>query len=238
MKVAIVEYPGSTSFKETKRVFSEIEPCETYSVWHSEESLRDPDLVVVPGGFSFGDYLRPGALARLSPASGLVKRFASKGGKVIGIGNGFQLLCELELLPGALLSNSSLSFDSSEVFLRVEKSDSEFTVGCEQKEPVQIPIGCYFGRYWADKRSLKDLEENGKIFLRYVNQYGDFDPDNTYNNSAKGIAGILSRHGNVLGMMPHPERAFDSFHVSTAGRDMLKKVISNMQSSGSSGLEG
>jgi len=230
MKVALIEYPGSTGFKETFRIFSELAPCEPYGIWHAEESLKDPDLVVVPGGFAYGDYLRPGALAKLSPASGLVKRFATKGGKVVGIGNGFQLLCELGLLPGALLSNSSLCFDSSEVHLKVEKAESELTAGFERKEPIQIPLGCYFGRYWADKRALKELEENGKIFLRYVNKYGDFDPDNTYNDSAKGIAGILSRHGNVLGMMPHPERAFESYHVSTHGRELLEHVVSNLGS--------
>lgn len=227
MKVSIIEYPGSTNLAETKRVFADTYGLETKVVWHDAESLGKPDLVVLPGGFSYADCLRPGALAALSPASGMVKRFASKGGKVLGIGNGFQILCEVGVLPGCLLVNEAGGFIGDLVDLAVSSSESSLTDGFESQEKLKIPLACYYGRYWADRRELSELEESSRVVCRYVDRYGDFDEENTFNSSSNGIAGIVSRDGNVLGLMPHPERALDSIHSSQDGKVVFDSVLSS-----------
>ncbi len=227
MKVSIIEYPGSTNLAETKRVFSDRYGLETKVVWHEAESLGTPDLVVLPGGFSYADCLRPGALAALSPASGMVKRFASKGGKVLGIGNGFQILCEVGVLPGCLLVNETGGFLGTLVNLVVSESESSLTQGFKSEEKIKIPLACYFGRYWADRRALSELEDSSRVVCRYVDEYGDFDEENTFNASSRGIAGVVSRDGNALGIMPHPERAFDSIHLSQDGKLIFDSILSS-----------
>lgn len=224
-KVVVVEYPGSTCLSETARVYREIFGAEVSVIWHDEETFgagAKPDLVIIPGGYSFGDYLRPGALAKLSPLSGAVSRFAEEGGPVIGIGNGFQILCEIGVLPGALLINPSMKFVNQSAHLKVENAETIFTKKLNATKPISLPVACYFGRYVTDRRTLKDLETNGRVVLRYCDKFGDVDHKNPFNGSTNSIAAITNRKGNVLGMMPHPERACEEILGSTAGRELLQ----------------
>lgn len=223
MKVCIIDYPGSSAKAETKKIFEAL-GSQVEIVWHQEESLGSPDLVVLPGGYSYGDCLRPGALAKSSPASGLAKRFASKGGRVLGIGNGFQILTESGVLPGALLANEE-GFLSDLVNIKIKSKDNSFTKNLD-KELIKLPLACYFGRYWVDGRTLQEIEDNEQIAFRYVDQFGDYHAENPFNNSSRGVAGLLNRNKNVLGVMVRPERATKDFHASKDGLELFKSILS------------
>ena len=219
MKVAVLRFPGTNCEFDTQYAFEKLGHT-TELVWHEEESLpTDIDLVVVPGGFSYGDYLRSGSIARFSPVMKAVKTYAEDGGKVLGICNGFQILTEAHMLPGALKRNNNLHFISKHQYLRVENSDNAFLNKCEMGEVLNIPIAHADGNYYIDDEGLADLEANGQVLLRYSDEEGN---RVVVNGSVTSIAGICNKEKNVFGLMPHPERALESILGSEDGLKMLK----------------
>jgi phosphoribosylformylglycinamidine synthase len=201
---------------------------EAVYIWHKDHDLQGSDVVILPGGFSYGDYLRPGAIARFSPVMSEVVEHARKGGIVIGICNGFQIACEAGLLPGALLRNASLQFVSAPVNLRVENSNTLFTSGYDEGQVIRIPIAHGDGRYTASDTELDALEQNHQIVFRYVDAAGDTTDDANPNGSARSIAGIVNAEGNVLGMMPHPERALDDLLGSRDGIALFESLLARV----------
>jgi len=225
MKVAIVSFPGSGGSDDAKHAYGEVLGHEISSIWHQEESLGDVDLVVLPGGSSFGDYLRPGALAKNSPIIASIRKYVKDDRPLIAIGNGFQILCEAEILPGILLPNLSSEFLNTKTYLSVENTRSVWTKHFSDEQVLSLPICCSHGRYYADKRTLKDLEEMGHVAFRFCDKDGDFDEQEPFNGSSNGIAGILNRHENVLGIIARPERAVESFMGSADGSDLLNSLF-------------
>jgi phosphoribosylformylglycinamidine synthase len=203
LRAAVLRFPGSNCEDETLRAAAQV-GADAYYVWHRETDLRGADVVLMPGGFSYGDYLRSGAIARFSPVMQAVQRHAAAGGAVLGICNGFQILCEAHLLPGALMRNARLSYVSRPVVVRVERTDTPFTRIFERGRLLRIPVAHGDGRYVADERTLRELEETGRVVLRYAGEEGA-----SPNGAMHDIAGISNPEGNVVGIMPHPERAND-----------------------------
>jgi len=219
MKVAVLRFPGTNCEFDTQYAFEKLGHT-TELVWHEKEALpSDIDLVVVPGGFSYGDYLRSGSIARFSPVMKAVKAYAEDGGKVLGICNGFQILTEAHMLPGALKRNNNLHFISKHQKLRVENSDNAFLNQCKPGEILNIPIAHADGNYYIDDEGLADLEKNGQVLLRYCDAEGN---RVVVNGSVTSIAGICNKEKNVFGLMPHPERALESILGSEDGIKMLK----------------
>ncbi len=221
MKAGIVVFPGSNCDHDLYQA------CQRYGfdvryLWHKERIPPNVDVVMLPGGFSYGDYLRPGAIARLSPVMAAVRAHAARGGKVIGICNGFQILCETGLLPGALLRNEGQKFICRDVFLKVNP-DSWFTAGAPPV--VRIPIAHADGRYYADASTLQEMEERGQILFRYCDASGAVTAENNPNGSVHNIAGICNAAGNVIGMMPHPERAADERLGKTDGHFLFESML-------------
>ena len=198
---------------------------EAVYLWHKDHHLQDVDLVILPGGFSYGDYLRPGAIARFSPIMREVVAFAKRGGPVLGICNGFQIACEAGLLPGALLRNSSLRFVSAPVHLRVESIATQFTSQYHLGQVIRVPIAHGDGRFTADADVLERMEGEGHVVFRYVNANGEATDAANPNGSQRNIAGIINEAGNVLGMMPHPERAMDTHLGSIDGLGLFRSVL-------------
>lgn len=198
---------------------------DTEFVWHKEESIgKDVDLVILPGGFSYGDYLRTGAIARFSPVMKDVIRFANDGGTVIGICNGFQVLCESGLLPGVLIRNESLKFICKEVYLRTEREDTRFTSELTKGQTIRIPIAHGEGNYMVEPEILQELEANNQIVFRYANEQGEITREANPNGALNNIAGLVNKEGNVLGMMPHPERACEGILGSADGLNIFKSL--------------
>ena len=219
MKVAVLRFPGTNCEFDTQYAFEKL-GHETELVWHEKETLpSDIDMVVVPGGFSYGDYLRSGAIARFSPVMKAVTKYANDGGTVLGICNGFQILTEAGLLPGALKRNNNLHFISKHQTLRVENNDNAFLKQCEVGEVLNIPIAHADGNYYIDDEGLEKLEANGQVLLRYCDAEGN---RVVVNGSVTSIAGICNEKKNVFGLMPHPERALESILGSEDGVKMLK----------------
>jgi phosphoribosylformylglycinamidine synthase len=216
MKFGIVVFPGSNCDHDTYHVVKDVlgQPAEL--LWHKDRDLKGCDVVVLPGGFSYGDYLRCGAIARFSPVMDEVVRFARGGGKVLGICNGFQVLTEAGLLPGALLQNASRKFICREVLLEVQNARTLFTRGYRDQERIRLPIAHMDGCYFIDDEGLKRLEGEGRVVLRYV--------DNP-NGARNGIAGIVNEAGNVMGLMPHPERAAEEVLGCTDGRRLFESLL-------------
>ena len=203
---------------------------ESVMVWHAETALpAGTDLVVVPGGFSYGDYLRCGAIAARAPIMQAVRRFAGSGGLVLGVCNGFQILCEAGLLPGVLMRNQALKFICRDVFLKVERSDSPFTRGYNAGQLVRVPIAHGEGNYVADSETLARLEGEGRVLFRYVSPEGARDPAWNVNGASNAIAGIVNEHGNVLGMMPHPENHVESQLGVTDGRGLFAGLVDHFK---------
>ena len=202
-----------------------VQTCALPIFWHKDSSLGDVDVIVLPGGFSYGDYLRCGAIARFSPIMKEVISFANKGGVVLGICNGFQILCEAGLLPGALLRNASLKFVCKYVHLRVENSETRFTNRCKNGEVLEIPVAHGEGNYIADPAVVKRLEEHGQIVFRYCEPDGAISERANPNGSLNNIAGIVNERGNILGMMPHPDRASDPVLHHTDGQKIFQSLI-------------
>lgn len=222
MKVGIIQFPGTNCEYDTQYAFKTL-GCETQILWHKEESIPDGiNLVVVAGGFSYGDYLRSGAIAKMSPIMKALKRYADNGGKVLGICNGFQVLTEIGLLPGALKRNEGLHFISRHHHLKVIRNDNTFLRHCSVGEVVNIPIAHHDGNYYIDGASLKDLYANGQVLLHYTDEKGEIANPN---GSIDSIAGICNTAKNVFGLMPHPERAMESLLGSDDGRRMLEGFL-------------
>jgi len=219
MKVAVLRFPGTNCEFDTEYAFEKL-GHDTTVVWHEDEKLPDDiDLVVVPGGFSYGDYLRSGSIARFSPVMKAVTSYAKDGGKVIGICNGFQILTEAGLLPGALKRNNNLHFISKHQTLRVESTDNAFLNQCKSGEVLNIPIAHADGNYYIDDAGLKELEANNQVLLRYCDSDGN---NIVVNGSVTSIAGVCNKEKNVYGLMPHPERAIEDLLGSIDGIRMLK----------------
>ena len=209
MRVGVVTFPGSLDDADARRAVR-LAGAEPVALWHADADLHGVDAVVVPGGFSYGDYLRPGAIARFSPAMESVMAFARDGGPVLGICNGFQVLCEAGMLPGALLMNVSLHFVCRQVLVSVESTSTVFTSACEPGEQLSVPVKHTTGRFYAPEHQLDELEANGQVALRYL-------PAHNPNGSLRDIAGVANERGNVLGLMPHPEHATDPLTGSVDG---------------------
>ena len=228
MKFGIVTFPGSNCDYDAYQAIVESLGEEAVFLWHKDHELQQSDVIVLPGGFSYGDYLRAGAIARFSPVMQDVIAFAKRGGPVLAICNGFQIACEAGLLPGALLRNASLKFVCEVVQLRVETTETLFTNRYDRGAVLRIPIAHGDGRYTADDSTLDRLEGEGRVVLRYVGGPADADEWWSPNGSMRSIAGIVNDAGNVLGMMPHPERAVDPLLGSTDGLGIFESVLARV----------
>ena len=228
-KYAIVVFPGTWSERDWHAAIADVLGESAELVFHKEQDLSGADCVVLPGGFSYGDYLRPGAIARFSPIMGAVADFAKAGGPVIGSCNGFQVLCESGLLPGALMRNCSLQFRCQEQHLRVERAVAPFTSLAKAGDVLSIPISHGDGNYYADDETLARLEANGQIAFRYCTAEGEVTEDANPNGSRANIAGITNEAGNVLGLMPHPERAVEDALGGTGGLVVLRSLQEALQ---------
>ena len=228
MKFGIVTFPGSNGDYDAYRAVIDGIGEEAVFLWHKDHDLRQSDVIILPGGFSYGDYLRAGAIARFSPVMQDVVAFARRGGPVIAICNGFQIACEAGLLPGALLRNASLKFVSEVVQVRVETTDTMFTNRYERGSVLRIPIAHGDGRYTADSETLNRLESEGRVVFRYVGGPGDADEWWSPNGSMRAIAGIVNEEGNVLGLMPHPERVIDPLLGSADGLGLFESVLARI----------
>ncbi len=222
MRTGVLVFPGSNCDRDVivaLKITSKLNPIK---IWHKETNIPNLDLIVIPGGFSFGDYLRCGAIAAQSPVINALKNHVSRGGAVLGICNGFQILIEIGLLPGSLIRNKNLKFICKEVSLIIQKTlFNPFTSGLSTKSKIFLPIAHNEGNYFASKDTLKKLEENGRIAFKYISSENP-------NGSKNDIAGVLSQNGRVLGMMPHPERAIDNFHNSNDGKLFFESLLNQL----------
>ena len=228
MKFGIVVFPGTWSERDCYYALHDVLKQDVSYIWHRETDLSGYDCVVLPGGFSYGDYLRPGAIARFSPVMASMEHFASHGKLVIGICNGFQVLCESGLLPGALLRNDHLEYRCQWVQLKVENNSSAFTKRYQEGQVVKIPVSHYEGRYYADEATLAELEAGGRVVFRYSNSEGSITEAANPNGSLHNIAGIVNKQGTVLGMMPHPERACEVIIGGSDGNLVWESVIASI----------
>ena len=225
MKFGVITFPGTWSDTDCYYALSGVLKQEVDYIWHKDADLSRYDCVILPGGFSYGDYLRPGAIARFSPVMNAVERFAQEGGLVLGICNGFQILCEVGLLPGALIRNNHLQYRCQWVHLRVENHETPFTTTCRRNLTLHIPISHYEGNYYADKETLKQLEAENRVVFRYSTPSGKIIDKANPNGSLHNIAGIINEKGNVLGMMPHPERACEEILGGSDGNFIFESLI-------------
>lgn len=228
LKFGIVVFPGSNCDHDAHHVAGTILQQDARFIWHKDGSLGDVDVVILPGGFSYGDYLRCGAIARFSPIMKDVVHFANNGGTVLGICNGFQILTEAGLLPGVLLRNASLKFVCTYVRVRVENEDTRFTSKARRGEVLEIPIAHGDGNYFVESDSLKRLEDKRQIVFRYCDEAGRISEAANPNGAVSNIAGVINETGNVLGMMPHPERASDPALGHTDGRKIFDSVVESL----------
>ncbi len=230
MKFGVVVFPGSNCDHDAFHVLSSVLGQPTEWVWHQSTEVNHLDAIVLPGGFSYGDYLRTGALASHSPVLGAVKKFAARGGLVLGICNGFQILLEADLLPGAMLRNRRLKFLCRFVHLRVETTDTPFTTACQEGQVLKMPIAHMDGNYFAGEATLRELERNNQIVFRYVTLAGEVadDAEANPNGALANIAGISNRERNVLGLMPHPERASEALMGSTDGLAIFQSLVQSL----------
>ncbi len=225
MNVGVIIFPGSNSDVDSLLAVESVTGRPARSIWHKETSLGDVDVVILPGGFAHGDYLRAGAIARFSPIVAAVERFAHEGGTLLGLCNGFQVLTEMHLLPGALVRNAGLRFRSELVTLRVENARTRFTSAYREGEIVRFPIAHGEGNYVAAPETLDRVEREGRVAFRYVDAQGRATPEANPNGSARSIAGIVNAAGNVLGLMPHPERAWSRLIGSDDGRRLFESLM-------------
>ena len=228
MKFAVVVFPGSNCDHDAYHAAKHVLGQDAKFVWHKENSLGDADVVILPGGFSHGDYLRTGAIARFSPVMAAVREFADAGRPVLGVCNGFQILLECGLLPGAMLRNRDLKFHCEFVNVRVEQTNTPFTVLCSPGQVLKLPIAHGEGNYYAPPEVVKELEKNGRIVFRYCTPDGSVSDESNPNGSANGIAGICSEQRNVVGLMPHPERACELPMGSGDGLILFESVVKSL----------
>ncbi|PCI32289.1 MAG: phosphoribosylformylglycinamidine synthase I [Alphaproteobacteria bacterium] len=229
MKTAVIVFPASNCSRDMIVALEKITGHKPHVIWHQDDDIPDVDLIALPGGFSFGDYLRCGAMAARSPVTRKVIEHADRGGNVIGICNGFQVLTETGLLPGALMRNESLKFVCKDVKLKVENSDTPFTNAYDQGQVINIPLAHHDGNYFTDDETLKMLEDEGRVVFRYVDDAGQATKTANPNGSRNNIAGIISRRKNILGMMPHPERLIETAQGGTDGLGFFKSMINALK---------
>jgi len=227
-RVGVVVFPGSNCDHDAYYVFKKILDCDTEFLWHKTPDLKNSDIIILPGGFSYGDYLRTGAIARFSPIMNSVIDFAEKGGCVVGICNGFQILLEARLLPGVMLRNKSLQFVCKDIYLSVINENTLFTRDINSGKVLKIPVAHGEGNYFADDLTLKDLEKNRQVVFRYSSSDGTIDEAYNPNGSIKNIAGIINKNGNILGLMPHPERSCDPVLGKADGQLIFRSIINNI----------
>ena len=228
MKFGVVVFPGSNGDHDCYHVLKHVLNKDTEFVWHKDGDVSTYDCLVLPGGFSYGDYLRTGAIARFSPVMQAVRKHAEKGKLVIGICNGFQILLEAGLLPGAMLRNNSLQFICQFVTLRVENTDNPFTRNAKPGDVLKIPIAHGEGNYFADPSTVQELNKNSQILVRYADAHGRLTPEANPNGSLENIAGICNKQRNIFGLMPHPERASEAALGSTDGLKIFESIITSM----------
>ena len=228
MKFGIITFPGSNCDYDAYHAVTEILEEEAVYLWHKDHDLQGCDVIVLPGGFSYGDYLRAGAIARFSPIMQEVVAHAKSGGPVLAVCNGFQIACEAGLLPGALMRNAHLQFVSAPVYVRVENSDTMFTHLYDNGEILRLPVAHGDGRYFAPEAVLEQLENEGRVIFRYADASGNISADANPNGSERNIAGIINEGGNVLGMMPHPERACSPLLGSDDGVRLLESILARV----------
>ena len=229
MKFGVVTFPGSNCDQDMIYVLETIMRQEVVNLWHKDHDLQGADFIVLPGGFSYGDYLRSGAIARFSPIMNEVIKHAERGGYLMGICNGFQILCEAGLVPGALLHNDRQKFVCENVYLRVESTDSLLTNKCRKGDVLRIPIAHAEGRYFIDGAGLEDLKQNDQILFRYSDNNGSTDQSVNPNGSLDNIAGVCNLGRNIFGMMPHPERAADPELRNTDGRILFESILNTVK---------
>lgn len=225
MKFGIVVFPGSNCDQDCYHIAKDLLGCEAEYVWHNERELKGADAVILPGGFAYGDYLRAGALARFSPVMESVADFADKGGPVLGVCNGFQVLLEAGLLPGAVRVNRGLRYVCRDVYLRVENNETAFTRLYERGGVVRMPIGHMEGNYTAPRETLADLEREARVVFRYCDEHGRIAESANPNGATDAIAGITNRYGNVVGLMPHPDRCAEALLGNDMGRRMFESAV-------------
>jgi phosphoribosylformylglycinamidine synthase I len=228
MKFGVVVFPGTWSDKDCLRVLGPVLGQEAVPIWHQDTDLQGCDCIVLPGGFSYGDYLRAGAIARFAPVMGAIKEFADRGGLVLGICNGFQILLEAGMLPGALLRNQSLEFRCVWTHLRVENTDTPFTRLCRPGQVLRIPISHGEGNYFGDDETLDRLEATNSVLVRYCDAQGNPTPDANPNGSRRNIAGVINEGRNVAAMMPHPERCAEAILGGEDGRLIFGSMIATL----------
>lgn len=230
MNFAVLQFPASNCDQDALHALRSVFGQPTRLVWHKDRSLGPVDAVIIPGGFSYGDYLRTGAIARFSPVMQAVQEFAAQGGHVLGICNGFQILCEAGLLPGALVRNRSLQFQCEHVYLRSPNRQTAFTNKIAEGQTLRIPIAHGEGCYFADEETLKKIRANNQVLWEYVNAAGQPTEASNPNGSVQNIAGVRNERGNVAGLMPHPERAVEPLQNSTDGRAIFESLIGWLES--------
>ena len=228
MKFGVITFPGSNCDHDALWTASNVLHEPAVPLWHDSHDLQNCDVIVVPGGFAYGDYLRTGAIAKFSPVMESVRRFADGGGLVIGICNGFQILCESGLLPGALMRNVGLKYVCKPVQVRIENNETPFTSKCQKGEVLTIPIGHMEGNYFCDEATLAELKRDQRIIFRYSTPQGEITPEANPNGSLENIAGICSAGRNVLGMMPHPERSAEPELGGTDGMKIFESLVGAM----------
>ena len=224
MKFGVIIFPGSNCDHDAYWTIQQVAKQPVTFLWHESHDLQNCDAIIVPGGFAYGDYLRTGAIARFAPIMQEVGKFAASGGLVIGICNGFQILCEAGLLPGALMRNAGLKYICKQVFLRVENAETPFTNACRKGEVLQIPIGHMEGNYYCDPQTLENLKKQDRIVFRYATPEGQITREANPNGSLENIAGICNEGRNVLGMMPHPDRCSELLLGSADGAKIFKSM--------------
>ena len=228
MKFGIIVFPGTWSERDCYYALHNILGQQAEYIWHTETNLSGYDCIILPGGFSYGDYLRPGAIARFSPIMTSVEGFAAEGKHVIGICNGFQVLCESGLLPGILRQNDHLQYRCQWTHIKAENTSSPFSSRCKHGQILKIPVSHYEGRYHVDESTLSELELNNRIVFRYTTPSGEVTKEANPNGAMHNIAGIINKKGNVLGMMPHPERACESILGSSDGNIIWESIIASI----------
>jgi len=224
----VIVFPGSNCDHDAYHAMKHVLGCETKFLWHKDTDLSGIDFLIVPGGFSYGDYLRSGAIARFSPIMQEVIKFAEKGGPVMGICNGFQILLEAGLIPGAMMHNHKLRFVCKNVFIRCETTDSLFTSSLSKRQVFDIPVSHGEGNYFIDQDGLKSLQDNDQVLFRYSDANGNLTEDSNFNGSIDHIAGITNTGRNVLGMMPHPERAMEKVLGSEDGKPIFESILNSL----------
>jgi len=229
MKFGVVVFPGSNCDRDTLYALKDVLGQDAFFLWHKDHDLRGADAIVLPGGFAYGDYLRVGAIARFSPLMSEVKEFADRGGMVLGICNGFQVLLEMGLVEGVMIRNRHLKFLCQHVHIRVENERTAFTNKARKSQVLRLPIAHFDGNYFAPAEILKALEREGRVVFRYTDENGNATEEANVNGSLHSIAGIVNRAGNVMGLMPHPERASEELLGGADGRVILESMIETLK---------